>query len=231
MTIAIIAILGSLVFATIASGKRKANDVACISNLRNFGVALNSFAADQGVYPLYHNPDFFRGINTSHMQTWDAALAINGLGIPQAQAFTFQSQKIFQCPNAGPPASWPADLGYSHYGYNVYGLGVPGESYGLNEVTLELQYKPVAISQVLSPSQMYAIGDGFKGWQNAIEDGSSVLRRHVSAADKYASSARAGKRHSGAANVAAVAGNVSAISLHDLFQSESAEHLFNWNRR
>src|SRR5688572_23328528 len=51
VTIAIIAILASLLFGVVARGKRSALSAKCKSNLRQVHLAMSMYDADHGIYP------------------------------------------------------------------------------------------------------------------------------------------------------------------------------------
>src|SRR5688572_23894039 len=51
VTIAIIAILASLLLGGVARAKRSALDAKCKSNLRQIGVSLSVYVSDEGAYP------------------------------------------------------------------------------------------------------------------------------------------------------------------------------------
>src|SRR4051812_33602610 len=62
---AIIAILASLVSPALATAKAKAHDTACKNNLRQMGIALNLYVADESVYPLWGVAGWVQGRNPS----------------------------------------------------------------------------------------------------------------------------------------------------------------------
>ena len=52
--IAIIAILAALMLPSLFQAKSAARSLACKNNLRQYGIALNSYVGDQGHYPVYN---------------------------------------------------------------------------------------------------------------------------------------------------------------------------------
>jgi prepilin-type N-terminal cleavage/methylation domain-containing protein len=53
VVIAIIGILAALLLPTIAHSKRKAQQIQCVSNLHQLGLALYAYLADNHTYPSY----------------------------------------------------------------------------------------------------------------------------------------------------------------------------------
>ena len=54
VVIAIIAILAALMLPSLIQAKSAARTVACKNNLRQYGIALNSYVGDRGQYPVYN---------------------------------------------------------------------------------------------------------------------------------------------------------------------------------
>src|SRR6266516_3041257 len=75
VVIAIIAILATLLLPALTGAKKAAQSVACKSNLKQFGLALNLFILDYQHYPLFNG----RFDAESEFQRWDLALAPYGL--------------------------------------------------------------------------------------------------------------------------------------------------------
>ena len=68
VVIAIIAILAALLFPALARAKERAKRIACMSNMRQYGIAIKSYANDSGDYL----PDTFSPPNTTSANwLWD----------------------------------------------------------------------------------------------------------------------------------------------------------------
>ena len=81
-------------------------------------------------------------------------------------------------------------------------------------------FRPVAESEVVSPSEMIAIGDGFEG--NAV-----FMRKPI---ETFESAGNVRSRHRGKANVVFCDGHVESPTLGFLFEDTSDAALSRWNR-
>jgi prepilin-type N-terminal cleavage/methylation domain-containing protein len=62
VVIAIIAILAAMLLPALACSKRKANQVRCISNLKQLSLATSMYSTDMGVLLAYSSPQYANGI-------------------------------------------------------------------------------------------------------------------------------------------------------------------------
>ncbi len=118
IVIAIIAILAALLLPALASAKEKSKRIACISNLRQLGIAIHTYASDwNGKIPYgpkappFSNPsDFYpsTGAPTSLISLQDGDLV--GLGLLLNPYLSFQSKVLF-CPSSDQPFDSDAELG------------------------------------------------------------------------------------------------------------------------
>ena len=111
------------------------------------------------------------------------------------------------------------------YGYNFLGLNSPGknEATGLGGRTTSKNgplAPPVGESEVVSPSEMIAIGDAFDG-NTLIQRASWPLAQEVGIPLA---------RHQGKANVVFCDGHVESPTLKFLFEDTSDAALVRWNR-
>lgn len=227
VVIAIIGILAALLLPVLAQSKRKAQQIQCVGNLHQQGLALQSFVADNHAYP-----SFYGGTNSENSGTWKMQLEHGGFGISKPPP-AFFAEGVWRCPSARwvPwKTPWhtpgrPTD----YYGYNVFGvdptinlnstftdaLGLHGRYISRSEM-----FAPVGESEVASPSGMMAIGDSLGG-------GLFFSRGDLKLFEKigFASS-----RHQGKANVLFCDGHVESPKLQFLFKDTSDEALSRWNR-
>jgi len=235
VVIAIIGILAALLLTAVSQAKGRALRIQCANNVHQLGEAMQLFITDYHVYPLSLNPGYWKGAYSEHFTSWDAALE-NQLSTHFPRKGWMEDPKsVRHCPAASQPSDWPSDMGYSDYGYNGYGLfslkgtnvlGLGGHIY--NHATGSFD-PPVAESEIVSPSEMMAIGDGFVGNNGLIQDGRSGLWRADDDGDSE-STKRSFARHQGKANVVFCDGHVESPTLQFLFTDTSDAALSRWNR-
>ena len=244
VVIAILGILAALLLPTFATAKARAQRIQCGSNVRQLGMAMQLFVSDNGVYPLGVNGiRFDAGIYPEHMHDWRGVLEKE---IPRVG--NTDVNNVWHCPAFHPPPvpeKW--SYGWNSYGYNSFGLGVELEDhFGLGghkgARSQQQEETPVHEAEVVKPSEMMMIGDGFYGGmypEMYVKDGSRFLGRqrvvaevgtHPPYDDKFGSTQRAEHRHQGKANVVFCDGHVESPKLKYLFEDTSDAALVRWNR-
>lgn len=197
VVIAIIAILAALLLPTLSKSKESALSVACKSNLRQLGIALNLYTGETGFYPpSLHIDSSISGFVT---YGWPARL------LPHVSGST----GVFKCPSTSPDFAWPTNrssLGYQFpynvgkdekfsYGYNAWGVAAVG-GLGLGDNPSNA----MPVSKVVKPADMIAIGDSDG---NGGVDGEITFHRYLSF-----SVAPLGARHNKGANAVFCDGHV-----------------------
>jgi prepilin-type N-terminal cleavage/methylation domain-containing protein/prepilin-type processing-associated H-X9-DG protein len=161
VVIAIIAILAALLVPVLSRAKESALNAACKNNLRQLGIALNSYVQDKNAYPFgkFGDPQWVPAIEPY------VGAKFNNL------VFSGQAGGVFQCPSyarliAAPAIPWSAtvfEYDFGTYGYNAagpsarypaMGLGLAGE-----DAITGLNSRPVRENEVAFPSSMIAMGD------------------------------------------------------------------------
>ena len=236
VVIAIIAILAALLLTASTHASGIARRTHCANNLRQLGQAMQMFVADKHSYPLVamEEPD--------HINSWSKTLAGAGLDIPAQweKPAHYPPQSIWHCPSAYLPQGFDfqADYGYNCYGMSAYtdtnSLGLGG-----HHIWKDISHQPappVNESEVVSPSEMMEIGDGFKGGNGVILDGEPYLWRTYGVREMGGSFSTVGStkrsyaRHQGKANVVFCDGHVESPTLQFLFTDTSDAALSRWNR-
>jgi prepilin-type processing-associated H-X9-DG protein len=241
VVIAIIGILAALLLPTLSRSKQKAQRIQCVNNVRQLGLALRGFVTENRVYPLFVNRNSRNGHYPEHNGSWLAALQHSELSASTKRISpgVYSGQGVWQCPSASRPSNFPADEMYLSYGYNGFGMCAKTDT---NSLGLGGHYvwngsreaaPPVNESEVTSPSEMMAIGDGFVGGNGIIRDGGFRLWRTsvlAGLADDLGRTKRAYSRHQGKANVVFCDGHVESPTLKSLFEDISDAALVRWNR-
>jgi prepilin-type processing-associated H-X9-DG protein/prepilin-type N-terminal cleavage/methylation domain-containing protein len=209
VVIAIVGVLVALLLPVIARGKAKANQIQCVSNLHQLGLALTACLADDHAYPMYPG--------------WMVKLQKQGLGMPTV-ATNFLERGVWRCPSARFNNDFASrGLIWMSYGYNAYGVLKVGNN--TNALGL-LGHKgsgpptPIRESEVAVPSDMMAIGDSFDASITLMREPTKDLVRYGNTLS----------RHDGKANVLFCDGHVQSPSLVFLFDDTSDRALIRWNR-
>ncbi len=229
---AIIASLAALSLTAISQVKGRALRIQCVNNVRQLGIALQAFLTDNNSYPLL--------LDTSQHQGWMALLQHTELSVPgnPAKHVSFSKwvgEGVWQCPAAVKPSNWPTNRIYVNYGYNWYGMSAETntDSLGLGgHYVFGPSHSPapaVRESEVVSPSEMIAIGDGFIGSGGVLKDGAPLIWR-TPMTNYFGSTRRANARHQGKANIVFCDGHVESPTLKFLFEDNRDAALVHWNR-
>ena len=237
VVIAIVGIVAALLLIGISQARARVLRMQCLNNVRQLGLALQEFTTDHHFYPAYFDPS-----EKSEFRYWKHALNSQmGLTINNRD-MEYSPQGVWHCPAASRPLDIPKDRGYAEYGYNSYGLsseaatnslGLSGH-YSLYKVNGS--YKPtvrVNESEVVSPSDMIAIGDAFLGGPNFVEDGQwleRVSKARLLSPGLMAVTKRAQARHQAKANIVYCDGHADSPTFSYLFVDMSDEALSRWNR-
>jgi prepilin-type processing-associated H-X9-DG protein/prepilin-type N-terminal cleavage/methylation domain-containing protein len=235
VVIAIIAILAALLLAVLSHGMGTARRISCVNNVRQLGQAIQGFVADNHVYPLDTNPDFDKGKYPNHYDFWNIALEHELGKESSSHDIAFDTKGIWKCPSLERPANYPTNQEYYSYGYNTYGmLGAEGDTnslgigrrFGMSNVSAP----PVPESEIVNPSEMMALGDGFYGNDKSIYVTSHLLGRSPDFPSLLPVTTEPQLRHQGKANVVFCDGHVESPTLQFLFEDTSDEALSRWNR-
>jgi prepilin-type processing-associated H-X9-DG protein len=238
--IATVGILAALLLAAASQAKGRALRIQCANNIRQLGIGLQAFVADNNGYPLAIGPAHSVGVY------WMSALQYTQLSVPgnstsRIEFLVWAGQGVWKCPAANTLAPWPTKKPYMSYGYNWFGLSAETETNDLLGLgghrvswssSPHLFASPVHDSEITSPSEMMAIGDGLVGGNGIVRDGEMVMWR-TSSVTNYSypgSTKRSYALHQGKANVVFCDGHVESPTLKFLFEDTSDEALRRWNR-
>jgi prepilin-type processing-associated H-X9-DG protein/prepilin-type N-terminal cleavage/methylation domain-containing protein len=221
VVVVIIGILAALLLPAISRSKQKAQQIQCVSNLHQFGLALQSFIVENHFYP-----SSIAGTNSDIPGTWRRQLELGGFGSVKLKR-KFTGESVWLCPSARWGAfmlKWPSNAAPpASYGYNAYGLGADHtNSLGLSG-SLDpgrTAFAHIRESEVVAPSQMMAIGDSLYGDLFFLRGES----------DEPGERGRAVSRHQGYVNVVFCDGHVESPTMGFVLTNTSDAALVRWNR-
>jgi len=213
VVVAIVSIIAALLLPAISQSKGRAQQIQCVGNLHQQGVAIHTFVAEYNCYPTW--------ITSSNTDLpgrwWLDQIERGGFGISNP-VDNFYQLGIWHCPAAQLREGQMSDSPF--YGYNVFGVLPVGNlttNLGLGGQRPEnsATEKSVRESEVVVPVEMIAIGES---------DAFAFMR--AMDYDFYHRSFR----HQDKANVVFCDGHVESPTLKFLFADASDAALSRWNR-
>jgi len=232
VVIVIIAIPAAFLLPALARARQKAYKARCLSNLRQLGIGLRGFVADNNAYPSM--------IGSTNTGNWWWAIQLENELAPKSRPIQdFITGGIWRCPSAPRAIPWPPSNGkepFCSYGYNALGVEVGGKAtntLGLDNLKVNvpvaqlLGSPPVPEPGVAVPADMMAIGDSI--------DGIVIFRRWLMEFGRYpgwnrAQFGRASDRHQGSINVLFCDYHVESPRVGFVFEDKSDAALVRWNR-
>ncbi|MEO8428967.1 MAG: H-X9-DG-CTERM domain-containing protein [Verrucomicrobiota bacterium] len=231
VVLAIIALLVALLLPNLARSKASAQSTACKSNLRQLGIGLQTYLSENHCFPVNGRNETRPESGADSDVFWTGKLVREGFGISQP-ATNFHQKGVWRCPSARwadsmlrGAASRSTELlnyGYNDDRYTGNSLRDPSKMFGLQgHYALDTKsIRPISEPEVVAPSDMMAIGDGFEG--NGL-----FRRRPIDFFEQFGNSL---SRHHGKANVVFCDGHVESLTLNSLFEDTSDAALARWNR-
>ncbi len=232
VVIAVIAILVALLLPALSLAMKRARQIHCVNNVRQLGLGLQEFVSDNHIYPLFVDAQYDKNGFATNYNNWADNVG-HQLGYNYSFNSNFWASGIWVCPSIS--SSWIQN-GFQSYGYNAFGVGTNLDSLGLGghygfahaqPGKISVTKPPVSASDIVNPSDMMAIADGFDG--NGSQLFQDMFWRHDSYFG-FHETTTSDARHQGKANVAFCDGHVESPTLQFLFTDTSAAALSRWNR-
>jgi prepilin-type N-terminal cleavage/methylation domain-containing protein/prepilin-type processing-associated H-X9-DG protein len=202
VVIAIIAILASLLLPALAQAKQRGRSAACLSNLRQMGIAAHAYVADHDdSYPIAYSNGVENGVNVSY--AWDLTTFIeNPPRVVPGLLWEGQgTEAIQQCPSFAGKANWLVDP-FTGYNYNTSFIG-HGQFESIQE--------PAKAGAVKHPEATVLFGDGqYSGGANKFMR--APFPNPGDATFRGRSAGTQGFRHLGRSNAAFCDGHVEPMT-------------------
>jgi prepilin-type N-terminal cleavage/methylation domain-containing protein len=170
VVIAIIAILAAILFPVFAKARAKARETACLSNLRQIGMAITMYADDcDGLYPFAVDPADYMTPTIWNSQPAFEALIPSMTHIQDALAPYVKNVEMFHC---------PADIGFTtedFTGLPIDPNGTPPNAYPTSfkkfgtsyYYRTEIAFKNAGEQNFQTPAQLNVMFDGAGDWHGS----------------------------------------------------------------
>ncbi len=255
VVVAIIAILASLLLPALSRAKGTAHATRCRNNQRQLGLALNLYLQDHAAYPMWIGAGYIAELETPHWASelwhkdyWFVRLQVQLRGEGRnAPETLFDRNHLFRCPTDPRVRMSSVEAHNPSYGYNHTGLrwigGGPasdGQSapLGLGGTLGQFGLPPAATreSEVVAPSEMIAMADGFEGTVDRRLRGTfASIGRDLPSPPPATGMPDTGtrlawERHRGIVNAVFCDGHVEGPKLARLYFDRDDRALSRWNK-
>ena len=215
VVIAIIAVLMSLLIPAVGRVQDNANGTKCISNLRQIGIAMTAFAADNGgCYPESGVAPTYNGIDTggSGLPPWTKQIE-KYVGTYATASST--DVRVFTCPSTSKKIN-RTNFSYFNgsFAANVDYSQTPPQPYG------SVHYAAVRQMQIQYPSKYILAGDVVIPWSTTDADPDNyssdpAFWSYGQNASPQTAKNNLAKIHGGKANILFADGHVASFSTFD----------------
>lgn len=226
VTVAIIAIITSLLMVAVANARASAQRTQCASNLGQLALATQSYVNDSNDYPWFYSYPWRNG---------------GKMWYDRLEPYTKQSwtNGLYLCPSYAGPLTTPGNISdgrftepLGSYGYNIGGVGGQwreqrlGLSGGVNSGRSGMV--EVREPFVRVPSDMIAFGDGYIECEGKIQGDHGVIGINFHGSFSPPNGP-AEKRHRGKLLVVFCDGHVTPLKVQTLLFDHSDDALRRWN--
>lgn len=178
VTIAVIGVMTSILLPAVGTARETARGAACLSNLRQFSIALNTYADDYAESCAPAQYGYYGGVidpvtGRSAVMSWDfITVRVGSTAAVHRPGILFQSGgaiDLQQCPSYDGNANWQTngvEDPATGYNYNTSYLGGPTEPIGgwvffdRSSLRQNQRAEPARLHEVRDPARTAAFGDG-----------------------------------------------------------------------
>ena len=167
VTVSVISVLMSIIIPAIAGVRRQANQVVCMSNMRQLGFAFVCYASDNDGYAVgacdagsetyWWGQKVEGGIDHTRGPLWDYMRS----ELEKGSVYECPSQRFGTYMLQGKPAGEPDGEEWitSTYGYNGYYLSPPASGWG------QISHRPwQKLSSIRKPGKVIVFADSLMDW-------------------------------------------------------------------
>jgi len=162
VVIMVIGLLVAILLPAVQAAREAARRAQCVNNLKQMGLALNSYATDHDVFPLGANGDFF-SLHAMLLPKLEQAPLYDATNFALSYSDAANSTTartrldVFLCPSDGPAGSsgWPEGM-TSYAGNGGYGLNAFGFNGLFNFQTVGVMVGPATIPDGTSQTAAFS---------------------------------------------------------------------------